>query len=85
MVAEELQDQELQGQRELLVEFGGYLKTARVASGIDVDPTVGKLSPTRIPYPRLDQPPTFLDSLHHTERTLVLALSSLLVLVAAFS
>lgn len=71
--AEEVQEPGLRGQRAELLEFGGYRKVARDALGIDPDPTVGRLSPTKIPYPRLDQPPTFLDQLHHTERTLVLA------------
>ena len=71
--AEEVQEPTLHAQRAELVELAGYRKQARGVLGIDPDPTIGKLSPTGIPYPRLDQPPTFLDSLHHTERTLVLA------------
>ena len=71
--AEAVKDPDLRRQREELVEFAGYQKKTREVLGTDPDPTVGKLSPTEIPYPRLDQPPTFLDSLHHTERTLVLA------------
>ena len=71
--AENLKDPGLQLQRAQLVEFAGYREKARKVLGIDPDPTAGKRSPTDIPYPRLDQPPTFLDGLHHTERTLVLA------------
>lgn len=63
----------LRAQRAELLEFGGYRKQARDVLGIDPDPTKGRMSPTNIPYPHLDQPPTFADLLHHTERTLVLA------------
>ncbi len=69
----EVQEPPIQDARALLLELGGYLERARAALGVDPDPTVGKRSPTDIPYPRLDQPPTFADLLHHTERTLVLA------------
>jgi hypothetical protein len=71
--AENLKDPALKLQRAELVEFAGYREKAHKVLGIDLDPTAGKLSPTNIPYPRLDQPPTFLDGLRHTERTLVLA------------
>ncbi|MFT4841698.1 MAG: hypothetical protein ACJA0V_002132 [Planctomycetota bacterium] len=71
--AENLNVSALKLQRAELIEFAGYREKARKVLGIDPDPTAGKRSPTGIPYPRLDQPPTFLDDLHHTERTLVLA------------
>ncbi len=71
--ADDVKEPALREQRQELVEFGGYRKAVRAALKIDPDPTKGRLSPTKIPYPRLDQPPTFVDSLHHTERTLVLA------------
>jgi hypothetical protein len=71
--AEHTTDPALKQQRSELVEFAGYREKARKVLGIDPDPTANKRSPTNIPYPRLDQPPTFLDNLHHTERTLVLA------------
>ena len=71
--AEDLKDPSLTSQRAELVEFAGYREKAREALNLDPNPTAGKKSPTGIAYPRLDQPPTFLDSLHHTERTLVLA------------
>lgn len=70
---EEAAEPELRARRAELVEHGRYRDRAREVLGIDPDPTVGKLSPTKIPYPSLDQSPTFLDSLHHTERSLVLA------------
>ncbi|MFT4513955.1 MAG: hypothetical protein ACI89X_002482 [Planctomycetota bacterium] len=71
--AENVSAPALKLQRAELVEFAGYREKARKVLGIDPDPTIDKRSPTDIPYPRLDQPPTFLDDLHHTERTLVLA------------
>lgn len=71
--AQKIEEPKLRAMRGELVEFGGYRKRAHDALGIDPDPTKDKLSPTGIPYPHLDQPQTFLDRLHHTERTLVLA------------
>lgn len=55
-----------------LVEYAGYQAQCHRVLGIDPDPTVGKRSPTGIEYAHLDQPPTFLDKLHHYERTLIL-------------
>jgi hypothetical protein len=71
--AKDIEEPAIQQQRAQLLEFAGYRERACEALQLDLDPTKDKVSPTGIPYPRLDQPPTFADSLHHTERTLVLA------------
>ncbi len=70
---EEVDEPELKAQRARLLELGGYRERARGLLGVDPDPTANKRSPTDIPYAHLDQPPTYRDLLHHTERTLVLA------------
>lgn len=71
--AEDVKDEPVCSQRKTLMELGEYQAMAHTALGMQTDPTVGKFSPTQIAYAPLDQPPTFLDSLHHTERSMVLA------------
>lgn len=56
-----------------VVALGKRLMAARKAAKFNIDPTVGKRSPTGIPLPNLDQPHTCLDALDLYERTLVLA------------
>jgi len=68
----DIEDAEVVTLRKKLLEFAGYRRRCREVLKINPDPTAGKLSPTGIPYPHLDQPPTFLDTLHHHERTLIL-------------
>ncbi|MBI1335732.1 MAG: hypothetical protein GC164_02085 [Phycisphaera sp.] len=72
---EEIEDTRLQSLRSGLMEFGQYQTECYTALAINADPTVGRQSPTGIAYPPLDQPPTFVDRLHHLERTLVLGYS----------
>jgi len=68
-----LDDAALAEQRRALMEFAEYQRRCHEALGVSIDPTVGKVSPTGIAFPPLDQPPTFADRLSHLERTLVLA------------
>jgi hypothetical protein len=71
--AGDIDDEEVGARREVLSEFDEYRSRCHGILNIAPDPTVGKVSPSGIPYPPLDQPPTFQDSLRHLERTLVLA------------
>ena len=68
----DIEDTEVVTLRKKLVEFAGYQRQCHEALKISPDPTVGKLSPTGIEYAHLDRPPTFIDKLHHYERTLIL-------------
>jgi len=68
----DIEDAELATLRKKLIEYAGYQSQCHEVLKIDPDPTVGKLSPTGIEYAHLDQPPSFLDKLHHYERTLIL-------------
>ncbi|NQT85661.1 hypothetical protein HQ560_02790 [bacterium] len=67
-----VKDETIKAQRDLLHEYAGYQSQCHKALGISIDPTKTKKSPTGIPYPELDEPPTFRDKLSHLERTLVL-------------
>jgi hypothetical protein len=69
---DEIQDEELQAQRTLLEEYNSYRTACHQVLKINPDPTVRKKSPTGIAYAPLDQPPTFLDTMSHLERTLIL-------------
>jgi len=68
----DIEDTEVVTMRRTLVEYAGYRTQCHKVLKISPDPTVGKLSPTGIEYAHLDQPPTFIDKLHHYERTLIL-------------
>jgi len=68
-----IRDRRLAALRRRLLEFGAYQAKCRSLLGVDADPTKTKVSPTGIPYPPLDTPPTFENSLDYLERTLVLA------------
>ena len=68
----DIEDTEVVTLRNKLVELAGYQRQCHDVLKINPDTTVGKLSPTGIEYAHLDQPPTFLDKLHHYERTLIL-------------
>ena len=68
----DITDPQVGAMRARLVEYAGYQAQCHKALGVNLDPTIGKLSPTGIEYAHLDQPPTFLDKLHHYERTLIL-------------
>ncbi len=70
---EDIDDEELAAEREALNEFAGYRSRCNEILKVAPDPTAGKVSPTGIAYAPLDQPATFMDSLRHLERTLVLA------------
>jgi len=67
-----IEDMQVVESRKKLVEFAGYQTQCHKILKINPDPTVGKMSPTNIEYAHLDQPPTFMDKLHHFERTLIL-------------
>ena len=71
---EEMKDTDLAAQRSLVVEFIDYQSQCRTALGIepDPDPTAGKLSPTGIAYPNLDEPPTRIFCLGFLERIVAL-------------
>ncbi len=68
----DIEDSQVVTMRKRVVEYGGYQTQCRKVLKINPDPTVGKMSPTNIEYAHLDQPPTFIDKLHHYERTLIL-------------
>ncbi len=68
----DIEDPEVVATRKTLLEYAGYQTRCHDVLKINPDPTAGKLSPTNIAYPHLDQPPTFVDKLHHYERTLIL-------------
>ena len=70
---DEVQDESVASQRRLLVELAGYQAQCFAAMNVSPDPTKGKVSPTGLPYPPLDRPPTFADNLSYLERSLVLA------------
>jgi hypothetical protein len=60
--------------RARLLEYAGYLDRCDAAAGTGpIDPTKGKVSKTGLPYPSLDQPPTFRDTLSFLDRTIVLS------------
>lgn len=69
----ELADSDLRKARSKALKLGEKLHRARKAADVELDPTVGKLAPTGIPYPPLDQPHSCVDELLLYERTLVLA------------
>ena len=71
---EDVKDAGLAAKRESVVEFIDYQSQCRTALGIkpDPDPTVGKLSPTGIAYPNLDEPPTRMFYLGFLERIVAL-------------
>lgn len=69
----ELDDVDLLRRRNAAFDLGYTLREARAAAGVDIDPTKDKVSPTGIPYPRLDKPHSCVDLLELYERTLVLA------------
>ncbi len=72
--ADAISDAAVAGPRQRMVEFANYLSRCDAALGIGPpDPTQGKVSKTGIPYPPLDEPPTFLDNLSYLERTIILA------------
>ena len=71
---EDTKDAGLASKRALVVEFIGHQSQCRTALGIepDPDPTVGKLSPTGIAYPNLDERPTRMFYLSFLERIVAL-------------
>lgn len=68
----DIEDPEIVAMRKKLVEYAGYQTRCQEVLQVDIDPTVGKMSPTNIEFAHLDQPPTFMDKLRHYERTLIL-------------
>lgn len=68
----DIDDKQVVSLRGKLVEYAGYQERCHKVLGISPDPTMGKVSPTKIEYAHLDQPPSFMDRLHHYERTLIL-------------
>jgi len=69
---DDIQDAAVAARRKRLLEFAGYQEKCHKILGVDADPTKTKVSPTGIPYPPLDNPPTFLTVLDYLERTIVL-------------
>ncbi len=70
-----IHNRDLAALRNRLVEFAAYRQRCRSILGVDPDPTKTKISPTGLPYPFLDNPPTFQTTLDYLDRTLVLAYS----------
>jgi len=68
----DIEDPQVVAMRRKLVEYADYQTQCHEILKINPDPTAGKMSPTNIEYAHLDQPPTFMDNLHHYERTLIL-------------
>jgi hypothetical protein len=70
---EQMTEPEILQQRKFLFELAEYRAACRKAAGISEDPTVGKMSPTGIDIPNLDQPPTLADYVSFLDRTMALA------------
>ncbi len=71
--AESITDKTVKSARVKAGRLAEQLDKARKQAGVEIDPTVGVLSPTGIAFPRLDQPHTTVDRLLLMEQSIVLA------------
>lgn len=71
--ADSIRDSEIKTLRATAGRLAEKLDMAKKRAGVEIDPTVGTVSPTGIQFPSLDRPHTTVDRLVLMERSLILA------------